>query len=94
MYYTTSGSYRKTKMIIDYANIGLTVVVGFLFIMILFLRSRSGLLFPLIFLTGGVINALNSIKNFMAKRRIAGGVLAVVALALFVMSAWCWFVTA
>ena len=26
MYYTTNGAYRKSKMVIDYINIGLTAV--------------------------------------------------------------------
>ena len=44
MYYTTSGAYRKSKMIIDYANIALTVCVGVMFILILFFRSSSGII--------------------------------------------------
>ena len=28
MYYTTSGAYRKSKMLIDYANIALTFAIG------------------------------------------------------------------
>ena len=39
MYYTTSGTYRKSKMLIDYANIALTFAIGVVFIIILFLRS-------------------------------------------------------
>ena len=44
MYYTTSGVYRKSKMLIDYANIALTFAIGVVFIIILFLRSGSGIL--------------------------------------------------
>ena len=47
MYYTTSGSYKKTKMIIDYTNIVLTVAATVIFIIVLFLRSRRGILFPI-----------------------------------------------
>ena len=50
MYYTTSGSYKKTKMIIDYTNIVLTIAATVIFIIIMFLRSRSGVLFPIEFL--------------------------------------------
>ena len=50
MYYTTSGAYRKSKMLIDYATIALTAVIMILFILILFLRSNSGILFPIVFL--------------------------------------------
>lgn len=93
MYYTTSGSYRRTKIIIDYANIALTIAIGFMFILILFLRSKSGILFPLIFLAGGLVNALNSVKSFMGKRRVAGAVLLTVALVLFAMASLCWYVS-
>lgn len=41
MYYTTSGAYRKSKMIIDYANIALTVCVGVMFILILFSEAAA-----------------------------------------------------
>ena len=40
MYYTTSGAYRKSKMLIDYANIALTFAIGVVFIIILFLRRK------------------------------------------------------
>ena len=71
MYYTTSGAYRKSKMIIDYANIALTVCVGVMFILILFFRSSSGIIFPLIFLAGCLVNALTSAKRFMEKNKVA-----------------------
>ena len=35
MYYTTSGAYRKSKMVIDYINIALTAVIGVIFVMVL-----------------------------------------------------------
>ena len=35
MYYTTSGSYKKTKMIIDYTNIVLTIAATVIFIIII-----------------------------------------------------------
>lgn len=90
MYYTTNGSYRRIKMIIDYANIALTVVAGIMFVLILFLRSGSGILFPLIFLTGGTVNVLQSAKRFMDKRKLSGTGFAVTAAVLLVMSALCW----
>ena len=52
MYYTTSGAYRKSKMLIDYANIALTFAIGVVFIIILFLRSGSGILFAVEFMLG------------------------------------------
>lgn len=85
MYYTTSGAYRKSKMIIDYANIVLTAAIIILFILILFLRSQSGILFPIVFLEGALLNGLSGIKNFMEKKRLAGGILLVVAALLLIL---------
>ena len=62
MYYTTSGSYKKTKMIIDYTNIVLTIAATVIFIIIMFLRSRSGVLFPIEFLLGTVVNTLTAVQ--------------------------------
>ena len=86
MYYTTNGAYRKTKIVIDYINIGLTAVIGVLFVIILFLRSRSGILFPIEFFAGAVMNGLTAIKNFMNKKRIAGIFLIIVTVILMLMS--------
>ena len=74
MYYTTSGAYRKSKMLIDYATIALTAVIMILFILILFLRSNSGILFPIVFLAGALINGLSGIKAFMNKKRAVGSI--------------------
>ena len=86
MYYTTNGAYRKSKIVIDYINIGLTAVIGVLFVIILFLRSRSGILFPIEFFAGAVMNGLTAIKNFMNKKRIAGIFLIIVTVILMLMS--------
>ena len=86
MYYTTNGAYRKSKMVIDYINIGLTAVIGVLFVIILFLRSRSGILFPIEFFAGAVMNGLTAIKNFMNKKRIAGIFRIIVTVILMLMS--------
>ena len=86
MYYTTNGAYRKSKMVIDYINFGLTAVIGVLFVIILFLRSRSGILFPIEFFAGAVMNGLTAIKNFMNKKRIAGIFLIIVTVILMLMS--------
>ena len=71
MYYTTSGAYRKSKMLIDYATIALTAVIMILFILILFLRS----------------NGLSGIKAFMNKKRLSGVFLIIAAVILLIVSA-------
>ena len=90
MYYTTSGAYRKTKMVIDYTNIVLTILIGIMFLLILFFRGRSGKLFPAEFLAGGLMNGLSATEAFMEKHRISGFVLSVVAVFLLVMAIISW----
>ena len=90
MYYTTSGAYRKTKMLIDYANIALTFVIGIVFIIILFLRSGSGVLFSVEFLLGAMVNGLTAVKNYMSHRTVSGVILTVVTMVLILMAVISW----
>ena len=90
MYYTTSGSYKKTKMIIDYTNIVLTVAATVIFIIVLFLRSRSGILFPIEFLMGAVVNGTTAAKNYMSDRTVSGVILTVVTVGLLFMAVVAW----
>jgi len=89
MYYTTSGAYRKTKMIIDYANVALTVAICVMFILMLFMRSNSGILFPLIFLAGALVDGTTGIKRFMDKQKISAILAWVVAAIFATMSLLC-----
>ncbi|MDO5382343.1 MAG: hypothetical protein Q4F06_06495 [Eubacteriales bacterium] len=86
MYYTMRGAYRKSKMFIDYANIVLTVAIVIGFIIILFLRSRSGLLFPIELFMGALVNGLSSAKQFMNDNKLSGILLIVVTVVLLVLS--------
>jgi len=90
MYYTTSGAYRKSKMLIDYVNIVATFVISLIFIAILFLRSRSGLLFPIEFLLGALVNCLTAVKAFMNERKLQGIILMVVMLVLLILAFIAW----
>lgn len=90
MYYTTSGAYRKTKMFMDYANIVISLAIGIIFILILFLRSRSGILFPIEFLLGALTNGFTATKNFMDKKRVSGTILAIVTIVLLFMAIVSW----
>lgn len=89
MYYTTSGAYRKTKMLIDYANIFLTVAICVMFILILFMRSKSGILFPLIFLAGAIVNGTTGVKRFMDKQKVSAVLAWVVTVIFAAMSLLC-----
>ena len=78
---------REDKMLIDYATIALTAGIMILFILILFLRSNSGILFPIVFLAGALINGLSGIKAFMNKKRLSGVFLIIAAVILLIVSA-------
>lgn len=87
MYYSTSGAYRKSKMLLDYANIALTAVIIVLFILIMFLRSSSGILFPIVFFAGALVNGFSAIKSFMNKKKLSGTVLMIAAAVLLIVCA-------
>ena len=95
MYFTTSsntgtyGAYRRSKMVIDALNIVLAVVIVVLFVALIFLNDHRSLLFPLIFLAGGIDNALAAAKNFMNYNRIGGIVLTAITIFLFVLAVIC-----
>ncbi len=89
MYYTTTGSYRRAKMIIDYANIVLCVFVAVMAVMILFMRSNSGILFPVTFAAGGTVNLLSGIKKLLNQSRKSAIVLFVAAAVIYVLAALC-----
>ena len=53
---------------------------------VLFLRSRSGILFPIEFLLGTIVNALTSVKHFINGNKVSGLIVAVVAVMLAIMT--------
>ncbi len=95
MYFTTSsntgtyGAYRRSKMVIDALNIVLAIVIVVLFVALIFLNDHRSLLFPFIFLAGGIDNALAAAKNFMNYNRIGGIVLTAITIFLFVLAVIC-----
>ena len=90
MYYTTSGAYRRSKMIIDYVNIAATCFICIIFLAIIFLRSRAGLLFAVEFCLGALVNALTGVKAFMNNRKLYGTLLLVVMLVLLILAFISW----
>ena len=61
-----------------------------LFIIILFLRSGSGILFPIEFLMGAVVNGTTAAKNYMSDRTVSGVILTVVTVGLLFMAVVAW----
>lgn len=89
MYYTTSGAYRRTKRILDYVNIVLTVCICILFLLILVFRSRSGYLFSIIFFAGAALNGSTAAKRFMDKQKAAGSFTLIITAILLGMAILC-----
>lgn len=89
MYYTTSGAYRKTKMVLDYVNIVLTVCICILFLLILMFRSRSGYLFSAIFFAGALLNGNTAAKRLMDRQKASGIFMLLVTAVLLVMAVLC-----
>lgn len=83
------GAYRKSKMAMDALNVILAVVIVVLFMALIFLNTRRSILFPLIFVAGGLDNLVAAAKNFMNYNKLAGIGLLIVAAALFVLAFIC-----
>jgi len=92
-YYTSKGAYRKTKTTIDILILMMTAVMVVLFVSIIFWKSMRGMIFPTIFITGAIVNALSAIKNFINAKKKNGIVLTGITILLIVFAALCWSVT-
>jgi len=92
-YYSTKSTYRKSKSTIDILLLIMTAVIVVLFISIIFMKNMRGMLFPVIFVSGAGVNALNAAKNFINDKKKNGIVLTGIAIGLFVFAILCWSVT-
>ena len=91
-YYTAKGTYRKSKTTIDILVLIMAVVMVALFVSVIFWQSMRSMLFPTIFISGAIVNALNAIKNFINSNRKAGIVLSGIAIMLVILAILCWSV--
>ena len=94
MYYTSNVAYKKTKITIDMISIGVAAAIVVLFLTVIFWKSMSSRLFPLLFVLGAVENALGSLKNFLNWNRKAGFFLLLVTILLIFFAALSWNVAA
>ena len=92
-YYTAKGTYRRSKTTIDILILITAVVVVALFVSIIFWQSMRGILFPTIFNSGAIVNALSATKNFINSNKNVGIVLTGVAIILVIFATLCWSVT-
>ena len=91
-YYTAKGTYRKSKTTIDILVLIMAVVMVALFVSVIFWQSMRSMLFPTIFVSGAIVNALNAIKNFINGNKKAGIVLTSIAIMLMILAILCWSV--
>ena len=92
-YYTTKSTYRRSKTTIDILILIMALVTVVLFAFIIFWKNMRGMLFPSLFVSSAIVNALNAIKNFINVKQKSGIVLTVIAIMLLIFAALCWSVT-
>jgi len=92
-YYTAKGTYRKSKTTIDILVLIMAVVMVALFVSVIFWQSMRSMLFPMIFVSSAIVNALHAIKYFINSNKKAGIVLTVIAIMLVILATLCWSVT-
>lgn len=72
MFTATNGAYRRTKIVIDWINIGIGVAMIIMAIAIFLLPGNFDFLLPVVFFGGAVMNGLHVAKDiFKRERRIA-----------------------
>jgi len=89
-YYTAKGAYRKSKTTIDILILIMTVVIMVLFVSIIFWKNMRGILFPTIFGSSAIVNALNAFKSFINDKKRPGIVLTVIAIILLIFAILSW----
>lgn len=77
-----NGSYRKTRIIIDWLNIIIGVAVVIMAIVIFVFPGEHDNLFPFVFMLGTAMEGLGAAKSFLRYETIAGYVQVILALAL------------
>lgn len=89
MYYTTGGAYKKSKMIIDYANVLLTLCLIVLFVLILVMGTQYTVLFCMAFYVGTLMNGMCMVRHIMDKLKIKAVLRGIVMAALFMLGTMC-----
>lgn len=77
-----TGAYRKTRIVIDFLNILIGVAVIIMAIVIFIVPGDYSFLFPVLFLSGTVMEGLGAAKSFFKYENIAGYVQVILTLAL------------
>lgn len=69
MFTATNGAYRRTKIVIDWINVGIGVVMIFMAIAIFLLPGNYDFLMPVVFFGGTVMNGLHVAKDYFKRER-------------------------
>lgn len=83
MQFTASnGSYRKTRIVIDWLNIFIGVAVVIIAIAIFMFQGEYDFLFPVVFMLGTAMEGMGAAKSFLRYESVAGYVQVILAMAL------------
>lgn len=77
-----NGSYRRTRIIIDWLNIIIGVAVVIMAIVIFLIPGNHDFLFPVLFLFGAATEGLGAAKSFLRYETAAGYVQIILTIAL------------
>lgn len=90
MFTASNGAYRRTKIVIDWINIIVGVVMLVMTAVIFFLPHRCDYLIPLVILGGAIINGLHVAKSyfkFEGKKAFRLALICIGLICLFFVSA-------
>ena len=90
MYYTSNVSYKKTKMLIDFINIGMAAIIAILFIVAILMTGIRMQLITFVFIGAALVNALSALKAFLTWNHKSGIILLVFTVLITVLAAVCW----
>lgn len=86
MFTASNGAYRRTKIVIDWVNIILGVVMLVMTTVIFLLPHQWDILIPVVIFCSSVINGLHGVKRYFKFEGKKGLILAGICLGLFALS--------
>ncbi|MGN0160550.1 MAG: hypothetical protein ACI4AQ_04090 [Lachnospiraceae bacterium] len=86
MFTASNGAYRRAKIVIDWINIILGVVMLVMTTVIFLMPQQCDILLPVVFFCGAGINGLHVVKSYFKFQGKKAVLLAGICLALLVLS--------
>ena len=91
MFATEKRLHKAIRLIIDVLNILLGLGAVVMAVMTFLNVEKNKWMFPIIFLSGGLLNLLTGVKQVMNGSKIRGIVLMIVSIAIFGVGVFCYF---